>query len=698
MFKGFFKLLIPLLAFSVHGANDSSFTVGTSSLTNMSGATNLALGDDQVSSAINIGFDFDFYGNTFSQVKVATNGCITFGSGNPCAEYMSKTLPYSGNWSNGYDNTLFVAWSDYIRINSDASISYKTFDNSNFVVQWKNIQEYYNNATDNSFEVRLGSDDSIQYVYGDMDVRTHDLTIGLQGNATDNSGSSYDATQYLQHYRYSDSGSTVLPNTFEGVKLKITMAQGAVDLCIENPLSSSSCSGYASAYQNQQCELDSLYSINCTYYESALLDYECNRNNQYSYSCPGYVIEEINYGYQEPEYIDYGYVDPFYEDPNLMATTGYVEHLDPIEDCIVNPDFCYVQEIEIPETLNYFESQETFEPYEEFNIIEIYNDDIQYIDVIDSVLTFHIEEEFIFIEEPIEEIIDLTEEIEEEIEEFVEHLEQQPGEPNEPENRDRSETTEEREQIAENLEESMEQHQEIFSEVAEQNIEELIAEENNEPRGESSSFMQKATKKITETLTQSKSGKSDIGSNNTGVADSSSFSSGSVTAPGSTQGQVAQNTNLSAGGVDTGVQVIPIANTSVSSAIVSLETVEVQTVEIQNIETAVSDMDVVSTTTQTDEVEEAVMTYIADQQAEEQETLNEGGFETDQTRLVALMGYMPGWSKFTDMVLPDGDTWYESKSLYAGNYLPGNPLHSTFINQVNPLLATQGEWYGMDGK
>ena len=47
-------------------------------LTNQSGTTNLNAADDQVSSAFNLGFTFDFYGSAFTQGRIATNGCLHF--------------------------------------------------------------------------------------------------------------------------------------------------------------------------------------------------------------------------------------------------------------------------------------------------------------------------------------------------------------------------------------------------------------------------------------------------------------------------------------------------------------------------------------------------------------------------------------------------------------------------------------------
>ena len=61
------------------------------------------------------------------------------------------------------------------------------------------------------------------------------------------------------------------------------------DPCTADPLSSTSCPGYAQAYLNQQCTANPLYSTSCSGYEQAYLNQQCSINTLYSPSCPGYA-------------------------------------------------------------------------------------------------------------------------------------------------------------------------------------------------------------------------------------------------------------------------------------------------------------------------------------------------------------------------------------------------------------------------
>ena len=50
-------------------------------LTTQNNVTNLNAGDDQLSGAFDLDFTFNFYDNSFSSARMATNGCLHFGLG-----------------------------------------------------------------------------------------------------------------------------------------------------------------------------------------------------------------------------------------------------------------------------------------------------------------------------------------------------------------------------------------------------------------------------------------------------------------------------------------------------------------------------------------------------------------------------------------------------------------------------------------
>jgi hypothetical protein len=68
-----------------------------------------------------------------------------------------------------------------------------------------------------------------------------------------------------------------------------------IDECVANPLSSSTCPGYAQAYLDQQCSANTLYSSQCPGYAQAYFDQQCGLNTLYDPACPGYAQAFYNY-------------------------------------------------------------------------------------------------------------------------------------------------------------------------------------------------------------------------------------------------------------------------------------------------------------------------------------------------------------------------------------------------------------------
>lgn len=77
------------------------------------------------------------------------------------------------------------------------------------------------------------------------------------------------------------------------VDLRINYSVGE-DPCIKDPLSSTSCSGYAEAYKSQQCSINPLYDTTCPGYAQAYFDQQCSLNPLYDQACPGYAQAYFN--------------------------------------------------------------------------------------------------------------------------------------------------------------------------------------------------------------------------------------------------------------------------------------------------------------------------------------------------------------------------------------------------------------------
>jgi hypothetical protein len=95
--------------------------------------------------------------------------------------------------------------------------------------------------------------------------------MGMTGDSSVN--------QYTQYYSGPGFRST------ENVSY-ITQSTG--DMCLVDPLFSTSCAGYAQAYLTQQCGLNALYDPSCPGYTQAYFNQQCSINPLYDRGCSGY--------------------------------------------------------------------------------------------------------------------------------------------------------------------------------------------------------------------------------------------------------------------------------------------------------------------------------------------------------------------------------------------------------------------------
>ena len=615
-------------------------------LTNESNTTSLNSGDDQLSSAFNLDFTFDFYGESFTSARMATNGCLHFGLGtgnvnynNYCGDYTPDPLPQ-------YNYTLFPFWTDLIRDNNSKMLA-KNFSDKT-VFGWYDLKEY-NRASDNSFEVILWTNDSYEFRYGALDIIQHDVLIGEQGKEDEiytyyyhdecNTGTTNTSSCYSYDWNNSDKNQ----NLENGGSLY----QQNIDC--SNPLNDVSCVGYWDAYDDLQCDLDP----------------------QYGPFCPGYTQEmDIGY-YQEEEYFDYGYEEEVFD-------YGYEEEYD-MYDTFEEPEIFeeYVFELEYdlfeePEFL--FEEEiifEQFQPREEFvEPFEVIQEEEIFLPIEDIMVEEFIFQETFLVEdyrEP-ETFIEL-----ETIEELEEWFEEETAMEEE-----LAFTEESEEELVEEL---IEEEDEVIEEVIEE--EELVAVS---PEGKSSISREMALNVVSSTLSTAQASVSGTTSGN------------SIHATGGTTGASSVSSSNSGGGVSTSNspsiseqfasstaqnnQVLDMSTsvtTSTSSTSVEVETVETTSVAVDTTttQTLQSQIDVSMPTNSTaNEAEQIVEDVIAqnlqaaqeDVQAQQEET---GEYGSENT-IIAYMGFVPNFNNYRLVTLPDKETWYEPTVIYENNRLSDN--------------------------
>ena len=665
----------------VYEANQNLFD-----LTNQTGTTNMAVGDDQVSNAFNLDFTFTFYGEDFTSARMATNGCLHFGSsGYYCNDYTPDPLPE-------ITYTLYPFWTDLIR-DSGSKVLAKNFTDKS-VFGWYNLREYNRSNTDNSFEVILWkSDDSFEFRYGGLNIINHDVLIGEQGKSDE-----------LYTYYYHDqcgkgttNGSSCVNQTWNASTMNTALENGGSlygvgsgnALDCSNPLNNSACPGYAAAYLTQQCNIDSLYSNQCPYYWDAVFDEECEYNPQSDPACPGYSFES-SYAYYNEDTYNYGieeeyfYEEVFFEEPFFEEEYFYEEvFFEPIQEEV----FLLVEEF-IP-------IEEFYDPI--FEEIEYFLEPLP----TDEFITFsYIEDDYLIFDElpMIEYDLPVIEDV------LMEHFEH--------------------EQIVEAIEEYYEEEvieeEVIEEEVVDEEIEVLADDDKKDDKLEMQLSVVADTIKIAANsygginngvnasnyTSQNSSTASAIVSNTQSNAVASSVSGGVASQSNSpsisdqvtsSAAQTQQVLSMSVA-ADTSIdssQSSSASDTSVDVSITPMMSFDANQpvmadVQIQDMQGQISNAtSSVMTASEADQIAEQIIAENIKQQQEEIKAQEqESGEYADSSSLVALMSFVPGFNTYSMMSVPDATSWYEPTEIYANVSIADNNQAYTKMFGNNLTMIT----------
>ncbi len=704
---------------------------------NFEGELAYEVGDDQLSTTINIPFNFTFYGQTFNSARMATNGCVHFGLGtgninydNYCGDYTPDELS-----TKAYTYTMLPFWTDLIRDNDSRMKSYG--DSSKMIFGWYDMREY-NRDSDNSFEVILWPNNTFEYRYDELDIINHDVMIGEIG-----SGSS-EIYQYYYHdeCNVGSTNSSSCVNTDWNNTSANTLLEGGGSLYgagtgngidCSNPLNDSSCSGYADAYLTQQCNITDLYSQSCPNYWEAYDDAQCADDPQYGPFCPGYRQEE-SVAFFDDTNTNYGFIDEqeqfatgiFTDDHHHHDNQGFEdqftvieifedEMFTPFEDFGDNPND-YFQEPMAEEIIIFYDPDplpfvDDFGPRHD----EPFHQDDVLLEEFTFQETFLVEdysEPETFIE--FNSIEELEEWFEEETNEHHEERHEEVLADREPEEEFREPIFEEEavEEIFEEIEERQEiieeeriaeREEEAREEILDEVEEEFTAVESDEPTGKNKlmatalNVVRAGIKTASNSYSQATgSVSSNNASNNTssvnastgsstassgGISTSSSPSASDQFASATQQSnQVLSMSNDMGGSSNTTMSITPLPTFDNSASLVVAD-VQVQNVQGE-IDTASSG---VMTASEADQIADKIIAAnIEAQQEEIEQEQQETGKYGDESKLIALIGYVPSFNAYTETTVPDAQDWYSSQTIYESATLNDNV--SAFYGLVNENL------------
>lgn len=138
--------------------------------------TPLNLGDD-ATRRVSLGFEFEYWGQTFTDAWVSSNGFVSFQSG---AHLCCNGQPIE----QAQRNTIYAYWSDLISYTGNP---YYSRSEGSILFGWYGVNEYGTNNS-STFEIGLFSDGKIQLNYGSLGFSGgHTFTAGITGpNVGDN--------------------------------------------------------------------------------------------------------------------------------------------------------------------------------------------------------------------------------------------------------------------------------------------------------------------------------------------------------------------------------------------------------------------------------------------------------------------------------------------------------------------------------
>ena len=212
-------------------------------------------------------FPFPYHGRVFTESYMFSNGVVGFL--NPTNSWCCTGFDLANTRGTPFDYAIMPLQTDLLNYNgrflTEGTPQYQRY-------KWENISEYGAPQNLNTFGVEIRPSGFIGMYHEQINISPwRPVTIGMTGNTS--------IGEYTQQYHGAGFSSNQTVSY-------ITQTTG--DLCLIDPLSSPSCTGYAAAYLTQQCSLNALYDSSCAGYTQAYYNQQCSINPLYDRGCSGY--------------------------------------------------------------------------------------------------------------------------------------------------------------------------------------------------------------------------------------------------------------------------------------------------------------------------------------------------------------------------------------------------------------------------
>jgi hypothetical protein len=144
--------------------------------------TRINLGDDSYAGPFQLGFGFNFYGNSYSEIYICSNGFLKFGGGH--TGWYNRPIPFN------YTPNNFIApwWDDLDPSQGGDIFYYQDTANGKFIVSYVDVEKKPGSTTGTvTCQAILYTDGQIEFNYLDMDLQIwsnkadyYTATIGIE--------------------------------------------------------------------------------------------------------------------------------------------------------------------------------------------------------------------------------------------------------------------------------------------------------------------------------------------------------------------------------------------------------------------------------------------------------------------------------------------------------------------------------------
>ena len=299
-------------------------------------------------------FGFPFYGRTFTNSWMHSNGVVSFldpavpipnAAYNPASwAFCCEGIPPTTT-APQFSYMIAPLWTDLYPV---AVSRFSTQGDATFQrYRWENIAEISNMNNLNTFSLEIRPTGYIGVQYELINIQNQNTWVGTIGDpALGQWNQIYYGrgipTGALTNWSVNNTpGDLCMSNPLSSP----TCAGYTEAMCSTNPLYSPTCPGYATAYLTQQCSSNPLFDPLCPGYATAYLNYQCSINPLYSTTCEGYANAYFNQqcsenplynsrcpGYNEAYHEQQCSINPLYSTTCTGYLAAYFNH-----QCSLNP-------------------------------------------------------------------------------------------------------------------------------------------------------------------------------------------------------------------------------------------------------------------------------------------------------------------------------------------------------------------------